>query len=92
MQDKASPLALEEIIITFYAFDKGIPEILEEQKREKFMNEIYSYMTQEYPWLIKKLASLKVLTEEIKSGLDEAFQKFFAEGAQQSPTQSQKKQ
>jgi len=76
-QDKSTPLALEEIIVTFYAFDKGIPEILEDEKREKFKDEIYGYLKKEYPYLMEKLASQKALTEEIKTGLDEAFGKFF---------------
>jgi len=78
VQDKGSPLSLEEEIITFYAFDKGIPEILQEQKREKFKKEIYKYLAKEKPQLIEKLASQRILTEEIKKGLDEAFQTFFA--------------
>lgn len=78
-QDKSSPLTIEEIIIVFYAFDKGIPEILDEAKRDKFKNGIYAYILKEYPDLIGKLASQKALTEEIKILLDEAFQKFFTE-------------
>ncbi len=78
VQDKTTPLSLEEEIIIFYAFDKDIPEILEKQKREKFLNEIYRYLAKEQPQLIEKLASQRALTDEIKDGLDEAFRKFFA--------------
>jgi len=78
VQDKANPLSLEEEIIIFHAFDKGIPEILEEKKREKFINEIYRYLVKDQPQLIEKLASQGALTDEIKDGLGEAFGKFFA--------------
>ena len=77
IQDKSRPLPLEEEIIIFYAFNKGIPEILEETTREKFKKEIYRYLLKERPQLIEKLTSQKVLTEEIKRGLDEAFTAFF---------------
>lgn len=77
IQDKGRPLPLEEEIIIFYAFNKGIPEILKETTREKFKKEIYRYLLKERPQLIEKLTSQKVLTEEIKRGLDEAFTDFF---------------
>jgi len=77
IQDKASPLSLAEEIIIFYAFHKNIPEILEEEKREKFIKEIYSYLTKEQPQLIEKLVSQRALTDAIKNSLDEAFQDFF---------------
>ena len=78
VQDKSNPLTLEEIIVIFYALNKEIPDILEEDKRERFKNEIYGYLKKEYSYLMEKLASQKALTEEIKTGLDEAFGKFFA--------------
>ncbi len=77
VQDKNNPLLLEEIIIIFYAFSKGIPEILEEDKREYFKTKIYRYLLRERPQLIEKLTLGKVLTEEIQRELDEAFQGFF---------------
>ena len=57
---------------------KTYAEFLEEQKRKKFKDEIYGYLVKEQPQLIEKLASQRVLTDDIKNGLDEAFQKFFA--------------
>ncbi len=77
VQDKGRPLSLEEEIIIFYAFNKGLPEILEEEKREKFQRGIYRYLLKERPRLIEKLASQKVLSEEIKREIDEAFSEFF---------------
>ncbi len=77
IQDKNNPSPLEEIIIIFYAFNKGLPEILEEDKRERFKKEIYKYLLKERPQLIEKLRLGKVLTEEIQRELDGAFQNFF---------------
>jgi F-type H+-transporting ATPase subunit alpha len=77
IQDKNSPLPLEEIIIIFYAFNREIPEILEEKGRERFKKEIYGYLQGARPQLVEKLATERVLTDEIKRGLDQAFREFF---------------
>ena len=70
-------MPLEETIIIFYAFNKGLPEILEEDKRERFKKEIYRYLLKERPQLVEKLRLGKVLTEEVQKELDGAFQNFF---------------
>ncbi|MEA3328885.1 MAG: F0F1 ATP synthase subunit alpha [Candidatus Omnitrophota bacterium] len=77
IQDKNSPLALEEQIVIFYAFNRGIPEILDPEKMEKFQKEIYKYLLKTQPQLLERLSVEKTLTEEIKRGLDTAFQEFF---------------
>lgn len=77
IQDKARPISLIEEIIIFYAFDKGVPEIFQDLKREKFQREIFKYLQKVEPQLIDKLASEKALTEDIKKRLDEAFRNFF---------------
>ena len=77
IQDKNNPLPLEEIVIIFYAFDKELPEILEEDKRERFKREIYRYLLKERPQLVERLRLGRVLTEDIKRELDGAFQSFF---------------
>ncbi|MFC1631106.1 F0F1 ATP synthase subunit alpha [Candidatus Omnitrophota bacterium] len=80
VQDKDNPLPLVEQIVIFYAFDQDRPEILNEIKREKFKKDIYRYLVTEYPGLINKLDTQKVLTAEIKTGLDQAFNAFFSTG------------
>ena len=77
IQDKAKPFSLTEVIVIFYAFEKSVPEIFQEQKREKFQKEIFRYLQKTRPQLIEKITTEGVLTEEIKKGLDEAFQEFF---------------
>ena len=77
IQDKGRPLALEEEIVIFYAFARKLPQILEEKNREKFKKEIYRYLLKQRSQLIEKLTSQGVLSEEIKKGLDEAFENFF---------------
>ena len=77
VQDKSSPLPLEEEIIIFYAFNKRVAQLLERERRERFQKEIYKYLLKEHPALIDNLASQRMLTEEIKKELDEAFVEFF---------------
>ena len=77
IQNKNTPLSLEEEIVIFYALNKNLPEVLDEATRERFKKEIYRYLLKYRPQLVEKLASQKALTEEIKRELDEAFTEFF---------------
>ena len=78
IQDKSKPLCVEEMIVLFYAFNKELPEILEESQRENFKHNIYSYLLKNYPELIEELTIQKLLTGGIERGLDKAFEEFFA--------------
>ncbi len=77
IQDKNTLVSTEEQVIVFYAFNKSIPEILDEDKRDKFKSEVFDYLRRERPQLIDRLTTQRTLTEDIKRELDEAFQKFF---------------
>ena len=78
IQDKTRPVSVEETTVLFYAFNKELPQILEESQREKFKQEIYSYILKNYPQLIEELTIQKLLTGGIERGLDKAFEEFFA--------------
>ncbi|MFA7294965.1 MAG: hypothetical protein WC060_05985, partial [Candidatus Omnitrophota bacterium] len=78
MQDKSRPLCVEEMIVLFYAFNKDLPEILEESQRENFKQNIFSYLLKEHPELVEELTIQKLLTGGIERGLDKAFEDFFA--------------
>ncbi len=77
IQDKSQPVTLAEEVILFYALDTNNPGVLDDKKREKFQREIYKYLLKTQPQLVEEIAVEKVLTENIKSGLDKAFAKFF---------------
>jgi len=77
VQDKGKPLTLEEEIVIFYAFNRRLPQILEERNRKRFKKEIYRYLQKERPQLIEKLARQRVLSKEIKRELDKALEGFF---------------
>ena len=77
IQLKANPLCLEEIIILFYAFAQDLPELLEEQKREYFKQEIFKFLKKNYSQLIEQIQVQKMLTGDIKRELQQAFREFF---------------
>jgi F-type H+/Na+-transporting ATPase subunit alpha len=78
IQDKSKPLSVEETVVLFYAFNKELPEILEESKRENFKLHIYDYLLKNYPELVEELTIQKLLTGGVERGLDKAFEEFFA--------------
>jgi len=77
IQDKARPVSVEETIVLFYAYNKELPQLLEDAQRENFKQEIYGYILKNYPQLIEDLTIQKLLTGEIERGLDKAFEEFF---------------
>jgi len=78
IQDKSRPLSVEEMVVLFYAFNKDLPQILEEAEREKFKLEIYEFLVKNHPEVIEELTIQKLLTGTIERGLDKAFEDFFA--------------
>jgi hypothetical protein len=66
------------MVVLFYAFNKELPQILEESPREKFKLRIYDFLFKNHPGLIEELTVQKLLTGGIKRGLDKAFEEFFA--------------
>ncbi len=81
IQDKSKPLSVEEMVVLFYAFNKELPEILEESQRENFKSNIFSFLLKNHPELIEELSIQKLLTGGIERGLDKAFEEFFAGSA-----------
>jgi F-type H+/Na+-transporting ATPase subunit alpha len=77
IQDRGEPMSVEEIIISFYAFNSEHPDIFDKAKRDYFKKEIFRFLSSEYPRLLEDLRSYKMLTEDIKKRLDSAFDEFF---------------
>lgn len=78
IQPRCEPHPLEEEIVFFYAFSKELPQILKKDSRQKFKDNIFAYLEKNYGELIRELKDLKMLTNDIKRGLDKAFDEFFA--------------
>ncbi|MCF7887449.1 MAG: F0F1 ATP synthase subunit alpha, partial [Candidatus Omnitrophica bacterium] len=79
IQDRSSPLSLEEEVVFFYAFGQEIPEILDEKKRKDFKKRIYDYLQNQYPQILEEIRNQKVLNEDIKRNLSEAIEDFFGQ-------------
>ncbi len=77
IQPRCEPHPLEEEVIFFYAFSQELPQLFEEKARQKFKNQIYSYLKENHGELVRELKDLKMLTNNIKQGLNKAFSEFF---------------
>jgi F-type H+-transporting ATPase subunit alpha len=82
IQDKSRPLCVEEMVVLFYAFNKELPEILEERQRGNFKHNIFNFLLKNHPELVEELSIQKLLTGGIERGLDKAFEEFFAASAE----------
>ncbi|MCK9555391.1 F0F1 ATP synthase subunit alpha [bacterium] len=77
VQDKSTPLSIEEQVILFYAYSRNIPELKDADKRQNFKRNIFKFISGKTPHLIRKLSDKLSLAEDIKQGLNEAFADFF---------------
>jgi F-type H+/Na+-transporting ATPase subunit alpha len=77
IQDRGKPLSEEEMIVLFYVFDKEYPGMLEKNKRTYFKEEIFNFLSSNYPVVLENLRAHKMLTEGIRRSLDDAVEEFF---------------
>jgi F-type H+-transporting ATPase subunit alpha len=77
IQPNYQPVSLEEEIILFYAFKKRILEFISEEMLNKFIQEIFSYISTNEPQLLEELREKKDLTPEIRKELDRVIVEFF---------------
>lgn len=85
IQPNEMPVSVEEEIVLFYAFQRGILDSLLAPTLQKFVNEFFSYVRTEDPALVQTLKEktnitssvLGTLTIEIKKGLDQHFIDYF---------------
>ncbi|MEA3305991.1 MAG: F0F1 ATP synthase subunit alpha, partial [Candidatus Omnitrophota bacterium] len=77
IQDRNSPVSTEEQIIFLYALAEGMLDDLPKLKLDKFKAEIFSFIFQSNPDLIKEIAQKKELNDSVKNGLNRALGEFF---------------
>lgn len=77
MQPNYQPLSTEEEIVLFYAFKRGILEVVSPIALKKFIFEFFQYLVEENSNLAERIRQAKALTTEIKSDLDKEYGKFF---------------
>ncbi|MFH1777431.1 MAG: F0F1 ATP synthase subunit alpha [Candidatus Omnitrophota bacterium] len=78
-QDVHNPISVEEIVILFYAFHKGILEMLSKEMLLRFQGGVFDYLKLTHPKIITELAAVKILTKELKHKLDQAFISYLEE-------------
>ena len=79
IQPVNQPLSLVEEIILFYAYQRKILEILNPAGRQRFKDEIFAYIKENYPDLISELMQTSELTGTVKEGLNQGFARFCRE-------------
>lgn len=77
IQDKSKPVTMAEQIITFYAFWRGVLEILPEDAIKKFKNKMFPFIETNFPALVSDLEKGQPLTKEVKLKMKDALMAFF---------------
>ncbi|MCK5580511.1 MAG: F0F1 ATP synthase subunit alpha [Candidatus Omnitrophica bacterium] len=79
MQANNTPVPLSKEILLFYAFQRKILEVIPREMLQKFMDEFYPYLRQNFPEVVQHLEDKKELTPEIKKEVGGTFVSFFRE-------------
>jgi len=77
LQPNTNPLSTEEEIIQFYAFQRGILEVVSPPSLKRFIDEFFTYLSEHNPGLLGGIRQKKELTTEMKSELDRECGNFF---------------
>lgn len=77
LQDKNMPLALEEELIFLYALKYQVLDMLLKRQIEDFKKNILKFAKEEFAGLVEDLSVKKVITPEIKDGLNKCLVAFF---------------
>lgn len=70
LQANNKPICLEEEIALFYAFKRRVLEVLPSATLKRFIQNFYSYLTDEAPDLVNRITEQKDLTDDIREDLD----------------------
>jgi F-type H+-transporting ATPase subunit alpha len=77
MQPNYEPLSSEKEIALFYAFKRGILEVVSPPALRKFMVEFFDYLKEENANLVERIRQSKDLTMDVKTELDKEYSQFF---------------
>ncbi len=86
-QEKNRPYALEEELLLLYALKNDVINNFTKDQVERFKNEIRAFAASHYQAVIKELLAKKVLTPEIKKGLNECLSRYVKEQATAQETE-----
>jgi len=79
IQEKNSPVSLEEQVIYLYTLNKGILDNLSANQIKKFKFEILGFLNKNYPDFVTQLRANHQLTIEMKQKLDDILKLYFEE-------------
>lgn len=77
LQMNNEPYSLEQEIILLYALRRKILTVLAKGEIDYFKKNIYGFMREKFPNVIREVGDKKELTPELLHGLDDAFLAFF---------------
>jgi F-type H+-transporting ATPase subunit alpha len=77
MQPNYEPLSTEQEIAMFYAFKRGILEVVSPPSLRQFITEFFSYLKEENVNLVERIRQARDLSTDIKSELDIEYSRFF---------------
>ncbi len=75
-QDQYKPLPVEKQVLIIYAGTNGYLDKYPVESLNKYEEELYNFIENNYPDIISKLETEKQINDEIKAKLDEALSKF----------------
>ncbi len=75
-QDQYKPLPVEKQVLIIYAGTNGYLDKYPVESLNRYEQELYNFIENNYPDLISKLEKEKKISDEIKAQLDEALNKF----------------
>ena len=73
MQDKNRPVALEEQIVLLYALKSSVLQQMNASDWKKFKVEIFPFLLETQPTLIKTIGTEQKMTKQIEEQLDKGF-------------------
>ena len=76
MQDKNSPVSLEEQIVLFYGINSAVLQKMDKSGWKTFKDEIFSFLLKTRPALIQEIGTKQEMTPQIKDQLDKSFDEF----------------
>jgi F-type H+-transporting ATPase subunit alpha len=77
IQDKNRPVSMEELILDLYALNRGILDDLSLVEQKRFKKEFYDFFKKEHPDIPPKFKTVKEVTEEMKTAINDSLKKFF---------------
>ena len=75
-QDQYEPLPIEKQVTILYAAVNGFVDQLEESKLKRYESELFRFLEQRHPQVLKSIAEKKQLSDDVKEGLNAALEQF----------------